>query len=147
MNRDSLPDRIRAKIEDGPDGCWLWTAGQDGHGYGTCWWDGAMRKAHRVVYGILVGGLVPDLCLDHLCRVTRCVNPAHLEQVTTQVNTERGLAGEPNRRKTHCPQGHEYTPENTYVLPSRPTARYCRACAAETSNERCRRYYHRRKAS
>lgn len=30
--------------------------------------------------------------------------------------------------KTHCRRGHEYTPENTYVSPSRPTARYCRKC-------------------
>ena len=33
-----------------------------------------------------------------------------------------------NASKTHCPAGHAYTPENTYVLPARPTARYCRAC-------------------
>lgn len=30
--------------------------------------------------------------------------------------------------KTHCPKGHEYNDENTYVIPSRPTARYCRPC-------------------
>ena len=33
-----------------------------------------------------------------------------------------------NASKTHCPSGHKYTPENTYVLPSRPDARYCRTC-------------------
>lgn len=32
--------------------------------------------------------------------------------------------------KTHCPQGHEYTKANTYVTPTRPKARYCRACQA-----------------
>ena len=36
-------------------------------------------------------------------------------------------------RKTHCPSGHEYTAENTYVTPKRPDARYCRACHAEHS--------------
>lgn len=36
--------------------------------------------------------------------------------------------------RTHCPKGHEYTPENTKVIPSRPTARFCRACHRETSN-------------
>ncbi|MGV8972266.1 MAG: HNH endonuclease [Rhodoglobus sp.] len=30
--------------------------------------------------------------------------------------------------KTQCPQGHPYDDENTRVIPSRPTARYCRAC-------------------
>ena len=33
-----------------------------------------------------------------------------------------------NKRKTHCPQGHPYDAENTRVIPSRPGARYCRAC-------------------
>ena len=38
--------------------------------------------------------------------------------------------GEPtNRDKTHCKRGHEFTPENTYVLPR--GGRMCRACAVE----------------
>lgn len=31
-----------------------------------------------------------------------------------------------NREKTHCPKGHEYTPENTYVNPK--GWRLCRMC-------------------
>lgn len=34
----------------------------------------------------------------------------------------------PMTAKTHCPRGHAYDAENTYRIPSRPTARYCRAC-------------------
>lgn len=31
--------------------------------------------------------------------------------------------------KTHCPQGHAYTPDNTYCPPARKgAARYCRTC-------------------
>jgi hypothetical protein len=37
----------------------------------------------------------------------------------------------PARERTHCPQGHEYTPENTYV--SARGWRYCRACNRERS--------------
>lgn len=33
-----------------------------------------------------------------------------------------------NRNKTHCPQGHEYTPTNTYVM--RSGGRMCRLCHA-----------------
>jgi hypothetical protein len=36
-----------------------------------------------------------------------------------------------NARKTHCPQGHEYTPENTYVQPK--GSRACRTCMADTA--------------
>ena len=43
-------------------------------------------------------------------------------------------------RKTHCPQGHEYNAENTYVIPSRPTARYCRACAQERKRKKGKAY-------
>jgi len=31
-------------------------------------------------------------------------------------------------RKTHCKWGHPFDEANTYVIPSRPRARYCRAC-------------------
>lgn len=41
-----------------------------------------------------------------------------------------------NSTKTHCPVGHPYDNENTYVLPSRPTARYCKACARNHNAER-----------
>lgn len=41
--------------------------------------------------------------------------------------------------KTHCPKGHPYNEENTYVLPSRPGARYCRACHRVSSLRRYNR--------
>jgi hypothetical protein len=40
-------------------------------------------------------------------------------------------------RKTHCPQGHEYTPENTYYRAN--GARHCRTCMRERHKE-FRRY-------
>lgn len=36
-----------------------------------------------------------------------------------------------NGRKTHCKNGHEFTPENTYVQPSKPGARRCLTCRDE----------------
>lgn len=30
--------------------------------------------------------------------------------------------------KTHCKRGHEFTEENTYLPPKRPTARECKTC-------------------
>lgn len=137
-------------------GCWLWTGSHkrrpDGTGgYGTISTGGTAKNggrqvpAHRYSYELLVGPIPPGLDLDHLCRVRHCVNPAHLEPVTRSENLRRGrLLGQPDggavaahqRAKTHCPRGHEYTPENTYVLPARPTARYCRECHREHTRER-----------
>ena len=70
--------------------------------------------------------------LDHLCRVIACWNPWHLEEVTHAENVRRGR-GNGYREKTHCPKGHEYTPENTYRPPSRPTNRQCQTCRREDS--------------
>lgn len=52
-----------------------------------------------------------------------CVNPAHMEEVTNQVNSQR--ARHHNAAKTHCPNGHPYTPANTYKHNGR---RKCREC-------------------
>ena len=81
-----------------------------------------MALAHRVAYELQVGPIPVGLQLDHLCRVRSCVNPAHLEPVTSAENTRRGLRA----MKTHCPQGHPYAGENLLI---RPTGqRRCRTC-------------------
>lgn len=36
-------------------------------------------------------------------------------------------------RKTHCPQGHEYSEENTYIFPN--GARHCKTCRAESQQK------------
>ena len=118
--------------------CWLWTAKQNGKGYGKFTVGrrslGQRRDiyAHRFAYELLVGSIPDGLQLDHLCRVRNCVNPAHLEPVTPGENTRRGGPAS----KTRCDYGHEFTPENTYRQPS--TGR--RSCL------KCRRLVHRRTA-
>lgn len=102
--------------------CWIWTAGKLKTGYGCFKLDGRTQMAHRVSW-FLVYGVWPEHEIDHLCRNTSCVNPAHLEDVTHAINIKRGNL--PQRRITHCPQGHEYTNENTQM---RNGKRYCRTC-------------------
>lgn len=41
-----------------------------------------------------------------------------------------------NANKTHCPKGHPYSGHNLYVMPTRPTVRYCRACQADFQRAR-----------
>lgn len=131
-------DRFWAKVDkNGPDGfhsqtgenlgpCWLWTAGRS-DGYGVLRVGGRSVKAHRFAYKLLVGPIPSGLQPDHLCRVRLCVRPDHLEPVTSRENTLRGESFAARRAaRTHCVQGHAYSPENTYVR--RKGGRHCRAC-------------------
>jgi len=90
--------------------------------------DGSRKNvyAHRYAYQSVYGQIPDGLTIDHLCRNIICVHPAHLEAVTSRENTMRApTIPAINVRKTHCPQGHEYTPENTY---RHGTRRHCRTC-------------------
>ena len=125
-------------VEDGDTGCWLWTGntnqvGPHGRGgYGRYAAKFGTRLAHRIAYMLVIGLIEPADELDHTCRVHRCVNPAHLEPVDHVENVMRGVGfGARNARKSHCSNGHAYTPENTrhYVQPSTgKKARCCRSC-------------------
>jgi hypothetical protein len=108
--------------------CWIWTGTPALTGYGTFSFDRRKFYTHRIAYGLVVGPIPEGLQIDHLCRVRLCCNPAHLEPVTQAENIRRGEGGIHQRARTHCPSGHPYDEENTYILPSRPNARYCRAC-------------------
>ncbi|MFE7535252.1 HNH endonuclease signature motif containing protein [Streptomyces rhizosphaericola] len=100
-------ERLWSQIKRGP-GCWLWS-GATLQGYGQLRWRGASHRAHRVVYELLIGAVPEGFELDHLCRVRNCCNPQHLEAVTRRTNNARGLSPTAhNRRKTSCPQGHDY---------------------------------------
>ena len=117
------------------DTCWLWSGGRNALGYGQ--WRpkrGEQALAHRVAYEALVGPIPTGLVSDHLCRNPPCVRPDHLEMVPQRINVLRGNSPAARHRLvTHCPQGHEYTPENTY--PNR-TKRSCRTCAITRSKAR-----------
>ena len=109
-------------------GCWVWGAATNG-GYGVFWFEGVTVRAHRYAFERWVGPILDGLQLDHLCRVRCCVNPDHLEPVTSRENSLRGGGfAAVNAAKTHCVHGHEFTPENIYVPKS--GGRECRACRA-----------------
>ncbi len=109
------------------ESCWLWTATLD-QGYGRfSVAPGRSARAPRVAYELFVGPIPADRQIDHLCRNRACVNPAHLELVTSRTNTLRGEGRTArNARKTHCPKGHAYAPENTLVSKNRE--RFCLEC-------------------
>ncbi len=120
---------------DGADACWLWTGALLNSGYANFYLKGKHLLAHRVAYELEVGPIPEGLTIDHLCRTTHCVNPAHLEPVTTRENTLRGTGpSAKNAVKTHCIHGHEFTPGNTYL--DKRGSRHCREC----NKARCRAY-------
>lgn len=113
-------DRIQAFIEFGD--CWLWVGVLNHLGYGRF----GNQFAHRMFYEWFVGPIPKGLVLDHLCRVTNCVNPEHLEAVTQRENILRGIGeAAKHARKTHCIHGHLLSPEN--LVPG-AKGRRCRTC-------------------
>ena len=119
-----LLDRLASKFEINPEtGCWVWTAAKHRTGYGSVWSAGQMQRAHRVCYEATVEPIPEGLEIDHLCRNRDCINPDHLEPVTQKENIGRGVPWRP--RPTHCPNGHEYTPENTGVHKNSIRCRTC----------------------
>lgn len=118
----------------GPDGCWEWQGFRNRLGYGLCSVSRAVGHvyAHRLALHFAGTPVPENLVTDHLCRNPPCVNPAHLEIVTQRTNNRRGngVAGR-NIRKTHCKNGHAFTPENTGIAKSHGVVRgrRCKACA------------------
>ena len=49
-------------------------------------------------------------------------------QITKALTKWRSKPANAQSAKTHCPKGHEYTPENTYRHPARKQSRQCKAC-------------------
>lgn len=127
---------------------------------GECWvWPGDPDEYPKVVLMSIEGGrrtvganrfavgllrpIPPGFQAAHSCDNKRCVNPAHVAPETPSKNTadaylrlNKPVGGSPviNAAKTRCPQGHEYTEENTYV--DKIGRRYCRACRARRERER-----------
>lgn len=131
------PERFWAQTRPGPSGCLEWTGSMLRKGYGRVQHDRARRLAHRVAFA-LHNGREPGPELDHLCHNRRCVNVAHLREVTHKQNMENGA----NALKARCRHGHPFDEANTHRIPSRPGKRICRIC--ERARERRRRLARRK---
>lgn len=130
--RKAAPRRTGSKFwrrvdkSAGPFGCWLWSGATNHGGYGHTAQIGGSTLAHRVAW-FLTNGPLPPLSLDHLCRNTRCVNPAHLDPVPQSVNRARVKVRV--RLRDHCKHGHPFDDANTlrYLRDGSPR-RACRTC-------------------
>lgn len=147
ISKDERERRLWARLKRTPSGCLEWQGPKFKSGYGNVKWDGRSRRVHLLVWEKLRGDRPAGLEPDHTCRNRACAEPDHLEWVTHKVNCERAEmargSANGNGRKTHCPAGHEYTPENTRVG-SKDGKRYCRTCHRE---DEARRAAERRRAA
>lgn len=123
-----------SKVERGnADSCWPWLGNRRAPAHGAASGYGYLTvgkrsvPAHRIAL-YLIGVNVPSgLVIDHLCRNPCCVNPAHLEVVTSRENTLRGEGPTAlNATKTHCPKGHELTTGNLFPASLRKGWRDCK---------------------
>lgn len=138
VDRNGAPPEFNPAL--GP--CWSWTGGLT---VGYAHFKGLGEYfGHRVSYRLVKGPIAKGLTIDHLCRVTACVNPDHLEAVTHKENVRRGKNGvlrhlhAPRPYKPFCVRGHERTPDSIYPSGA------CRACgrvrsAAYDARKRARR--------
>jgi hypothetical protein len=126
---------IASRVVVSQSGCHVWNACRDQKGYGfvavgsragRC----IQRRAHRVNFELSKGPVPAGLQLDHLCRNHSCVNPEHLEPVTSRENCMRGISfAAKYAAQTHCKNGHAFTAENSRVQATpKGVKRVCRVC-------------------
>ncbi len=103
---------------------------------------GRRTSPHRVAYALAYGPIPDGMFVCHRCDVPICINPAHLflgthdENMADMVAKKRrqllrangsprpSRSGVPSpSKRTHCPQGHPYSSENTLIVNG------CRNCA------------------
>ena len=103
---EELSDRFWDRVNK-TDSCWLWM-GKIDDGYGRFFIGGKYYLVHRMAYVVLKEKLQENTQVDHLCKVRNCINPDHLEEVTSKENTRRGLSGKFNTDPNKCVNGHDY---------------------------------------
>ena len=135
LNNIEIKKRLLLKVEVDTSGCWLWTGGKLKGGYGHISVNAKGFQTHRLSYELFKGPISEGMCVCHSCDKPACINPDHLWVGTHQENMIDKVIKrrDGHSTKTHCPKGHEYSKENTYIYNN---GRRCKKCTKDKALER-----------
>lgn len=134
--RKSIPDSAKLahifdRAEKKESGCWEYPGWRNATGHVNIYHRTQKWLVHRFVWTLVKGEIPKGMCVCHRCDNPPCCNPDHLWIGTTADNNRdmhsKGRSNYSKTRKTHCIRGHEFTPENTYIVPKHGFRR-CRTC-------------------
>jgi hypothetical protein len=89
------------------------------------------KKVHQLVAAAFLGPRPPGMVTRHADGIKEHVALSNLCYGTNKDNSQDAVRHGTifNSKKTECPQGHEYTPENVYITPA--GTRHCRICTRD----------------
>lgn len=83
-------------------GCLTWKGAVGSHGYGMMQDDeGQTVLVHRWAYENFVSKIRKGMFIDHICGNRKCVDPAHLREVTPKQNAENITVARQNNSSGH----------------------------------------------
>ncbi|MCW2785198.1 MAG: hypothetical protein JWP74_1715 [Marmoricola sp.] len=125
--------------------CLVWIGATNNQGYGVIVVEGKHHLAHRVAFAAEFGPIADGYVIDHLCRVRNCVNPMHLEAVTTAENNRRGRRARGLAVGDTCNNGHVIGEGDLYERSSGATeCQHCRRSCNHSGKDRKRSTTQRR---
>lgn len=125
MALEKSQEWLRERVEDSPDGCWLWTGARTKKGYANCGNGTKWECVHRVSWRAFKGLIPRGLHVLHRCDVRHCINPEHLFLGTNRDNVQdmwtKGRARVVKRCKLTAENVRQIldSPENNSVLARR----------------------------